>query len=262
MVSAEMFTWVFLFAVVANAAPLSPPTYLTQCDGVNCFVNIAPSSGEHDWTAEQLAAAPTANLLKLEVDVQSKFTLIVADCKDPVNASSCLKQGLPCAGMGRSFFFSPAIHAMASCSGSFITEDTVLTAGHCCMELPGVWNGNIIFYLNYDNGASTGTYVPTQMIVPQPWNSSSDRTYDWCFMKMNGSAPSHLKTSYSFQPSRFTNGFSSYGWPAIPPYDGSWLYQATGQCRGTSPKWPPSSYDACDHMPTNQGMMYMTCNTM
>jgi hypothetical protein len=164
--------------------------------------------------------------------------------------------------MGRSFFFSPAIHAMASCSGSFITDDTVLTAGHCCMELPGVWNGDITFYLNYDNGASTGTYVPTQMIVPQPWNSSSDRTYDWCFMKMNGTAPNHLKTAHAFDPSRFQNGFSSYGWPAIPPYDGSWLYQAAGQCRGTSPKWPPASYDPCSQMPTNQAMMYMTCNTM
>ena len=91
-----------------------------------------------------------------------------------------MEQGLPCAGMGKGYFTSPYV-GPASCSGSFITDDVVLTAGHCCMEKPGAWSFDMTFFLDYDHGQYAGHYFPTQLIVPEPWNSSSDRRYDWCF---------------------------------------------------------------------------------
>lgn len=178
----------------------------------------------------------------------------------------CAEQGLPCASMGRSFFFSPSrednLAGPASCSGSFIANDTVLTAGHCCMPLAQAWVSDVFFYLDYEDGHFSGAYAPTEMIVPERWSNFTDRRYDWCFMKMNGTAPKHLKTTWSFDPSRFSNGFSAYGWPADDPYDGNSLYQAAGQCRGTSSVFPPPSIDPCSQMPSDQAVMYMTCNTM
>jgi hypothetical protein len=249
-------------ALFVKAAP--PP--VTHCDGVNCFVFLPPSYGAHD--PDQLAAAAPAKLIKFLANVHSNLGPTTSDCKPAaqLNASTCADLGLPCASMGRVFFFSPASEdnpaGPASCSGSFISNDTVLTAGHCCMPLAQAWVSDVFFYLDYDNGQFSAAYAPTEMIVPEHWSNFTDRRYDWCFMKMNGTAPNHLKTSYAFDPSQFSHGFSAYGWPADSPYDGSSLYQATGLCRGTSPVFPPSTIDPCNHMPSTQAMMYMTCNTM
>jgi hypothetical protein len=170
--------------------------------------------------------------------------------------------------MGRSFFFSPGsrdssdLAGPASCSGTFITGDTVLTAGHCCMPLAGAWVSDVFFYTDFDDGQFSGAYAPTELIVPEQWNNFTDRRYDWCFMKMNATAPTHLKAAWSFDPGQFGDGFSAYGWPADEPYDGNKLYQATGQCQGTSPVFPPPSLDPCNHTLANQAMMYMRCNAM
>lgn len=269
MVSAgAVFFWAFLClsSLPVRAAP--PP--VPQCDGVNCFVILPPTYGAHDWISPQLAAAAPANLLELQIDMQSRFGQPLADCKHPakLNASSCVELGLPCASMGRSFFFSPGsrdnsnLAGPASCSGTFITGDTVLTAGHCCMPLAGAWVSDVFFYTDFDDGQFSGAYAPTELIVPEKWNNFTDRRYDWCFMKMNATAPTHLKAAWAFDPGQFGDGFSAYGWPADEPYDGSKLYQATGQCQGTSPVFPPPSLDPCNHTLGNQAMMYMTCNTM
>jgi hypothetical protein len=251
-----------LSALLATAAP--PP--VTHCDGVNCFVILPPTSSGHE--PQQLEAAAPAKLLKLQMDKLPHFAPTHTDCKTPapLNASACAEQGLPCASMGKSFFFSPASDGNpagpASCSGAFISNDTVLTAGHCCMPLVQGWVSDVFFYLDYDDGQFSGAYAPTEMFVPEHWSNFTDRRYDWCFMKMNDTAPKHLKTTWSFDPSQFSHGFSAFGWPSDNPYDGKTLYEASGLCRGTSPVFPPSSIDPCDHMPNNPAMMYMTCNTL
>ena len=257
-----IFLWgtLILSALLVKVSALPPE----HCDELNCYVNLSEEN-VRDWTEEQLKAATPSKLLELDINVKSNFNLISSECKDPVqlNAISCMEQGLPCASMGKEYFTS-IYTGPSSCSGSFITDNVVLTAGHCCMEKPGAWSYDMDFFLDYDHGQDTGHYLPTELIVPQPWYESSDRRYDWCFMKMNGTAPKHLKTTWSFDPSQFDDGFSAYGWPALAPYDGSSLYQAPGQCRGTSPNWPPSQYDPCNQIPSdgNSGMIYMICNTM
>lgn len=120
------------------------------------------------------------------------------------------------------------------------------------------------FFLDYNDGQSAGEFVPTEMYVPQPWQDASTRTFDWCFLKVNGTGPKHLPTAWAYDPSQFgAAGFSSFGWPADPPYDGKFLYQATGPCYGTSPKWPPENhYDPCSKPNSTAAMIYMTCNSM
>ena len=258
----SMLVWA-VFSVLFMGASSEPNT---QCDEVNCFVFLDSSSqeGVQDWTLKQLSDATPVKLFELEIDVHSNSPLMyVSDCKDPeqLDASSCMAKGLSCSSMGKSYF-SSVYAGPSSCSGTFITENVVLTAGHCCLEAQNAWSLDTAFFLDYDHGQYSATYLPTELIVPKPWYDSSDRRYDWCFMKMNDTAPNHLQTSWSFDPSQFSNGFSAYGWPALAPYDGSSLYQATGQCRGTSAVWPPSQYDPCDQIPDDAGMMYMTCNTM
>jgi hypothetical protein len=254
-----------LSVFVARAAP--PP--VPQCDGVNCFVVLPHTSGANEMPAEHSVPPAPAKLLKLQVD--SNIAPASADCKPPVklNASSCSDQGLPCASMGRSFFFSPANQynlaaGPASCSGSFITDDTVLTAGHCCMPLAGAWVSDVFFYTDYNDGQFSGAYAPIEMTVSEHWNNFTDRRYDWCFMKMNATVAQHLKTSWLFEPSQIQAGFSAYGWPADDPYDGSSLYQASGQCRGTSPVFPSHSIATCNQTLSSQAaaVVYMTCNTL
>ncbi len=124
-----MFFWAVLglSAILARASPLPP----TQCDGLNCFVILTSAHDAHDWTPQQLASAVPAKLLEIEVDAHSNLTSTSAGCTDPVqlNASSCMEQGLPCAGMGKGHFTSPYPPYAASCSGSFIAD------GHgCCAD--------------------------------------------------------------------------------------------------------------------------------
>ena len=198
----------------------------------------------------------------------SHFAPIPADCKDPANVSSCLEQGLPCAAMGRSFFPSPAISANASCSGSFITDDTVLTAGHCCMELPGKWSPNMVFYLNYDNGASSGKFVPTQMIVPTEWSSSSDRRYDWWVFHEDERHCTHAPPNGSCVRPEATHRARSAtrfhlmaGQPIRRTTEGGCI-KPQGNVGAHLRIFRLPANDPCSQVPSKPAMMYMTCNTL
>lgn len=264
--AAAIFFWAaFALLLCARAVPLHAAAGGSNCDGANCWISLAGSRSAHDWTPQQLAAAKPAQLLKLEVDLLPNLNPnpFSFNCTPPVplNASSCSSP--PCPSMGKSFFFSPAIHDFGTCSGSFITDSIILTAGHCCMGVAGVWNPNITFFLDWNDGQYAAKYVPTELHVAQPWHDSLTRQYDWCFMKVEGSGPKHLPTAWAFDPNQFGDrGFSAFGWPAMPPYDGKYLYQAPGQCFGTSSMWPPSRFDPCTLKPPSSAMMYMTCNSM
>jgi hypothetical protein len=257
-----MFCWAILALLsCAGAAPLHTVTPgSSNCDGVNCWISLTSDHSAHDWSPQQLAAANPAELLRVELDFDLNLDPNF-NCTPPapLNASSCL--GPPCNSMGKSYFFSPAIHNFGTCSGSFITDNIILTAGHCCMGIPGVWNPNITFYLDYNDGQYAGKFVPTELHVAQPWHDASTRQYDWCFMKVNGTGPKHLPTAWAFDPSQFGDrGFSAFGWPAEPPYDGETLYQAPGLCFGTSSMWPPTNFDNCTHQPGSSAMMYQVCH--
>ncbi len=173
MLSAKAVYFWACFGLSVLVARAARPPPVPQCDGVNCFVILPHTSGANEWSAEHSTPPAPAKLLKLQLD--SNIAPVSADCKPPakLNASSCPQQGLPCASMGRSFFFSPAnqynLAGPASCSGSFITDDTVLTAGHCCMPLAGAWVSDVFFYTDYNNGQFSGAYAPIEMTVSEHW---------------------------------------------------------------------------------------------
>ena len=129
-----------------------------------------------------------------------------------------------------------------------------------------MWYTDMEFYLDWESGApspgSLRPFVPTNKLVPQPWHDSRSRPHDWCFLEVNGTAPSHLSPTWGYDPSQLA--FAAYGWPVEPPYDGESLFKATGPCKGTTARWPPPNppvYGPCQKLGA-AGMLYMTCNTM
>lgn len=112
---------------LAIAVPLQQHSSgTTQCNGVNCWISLTgeQTASAHSWTPEQRALAKPAELLKIEVDSLPHLdtTPFAFNCTDPVrlDASSCKTP--PCYAMGKSYFFSPAIHDFGTCSGALAPE--------------------------------------------------------------------------------------------------------------------------------------------
>ena len=252
-----------------NASTITSGTASSGCDGINCWAAAALAAGSTRFSKAQLAAAVPMQPAIFKAKSKRAATVsttTAASCTPPVrlNASACQSSGLPCGSMGKLFIM--VANTTASCSASFIADNYVLTAGHCCMEKPGVWNTNMEFYIDWESGkpspGNLDPFVPTNMLVPQPWHDSRNRPHDWCFLKMNGTGPSHISPKWGYNPSPLH--FGAFGWPVLPPYDGESLFKATGPCKGTSARWPPGNppvYGPCQKLDA-AGMLYMSCNTM
>jgi hypothetical protein len=233
-----------------------------QCDGPNCWWHH--DGGVLPWTIHQRAAATPASLAKLSPANASAFhepprSPPPAPCPAPAkqNATACGSNGLPCASMGKLYLIQRG--EAVSCSGTFIAPHWVLTAGHCCKD-PDPSTG-LKFFLDYNDGASSGSWIPSEVHVPQEWATSRDRPHDWCFLKMSTPGPKHIApVSSTFDPSQVT--FNAYGYPMELPYDGKFMYEAIGSCRGTTKKCGGQGYGPCKALAGAAGMLYMSCNTM
>lgn len=257
-----LVTVVTLVGILACEATAVGDTSI-QCDGLNCWWY---QDDGVEWTLHQRAAATPASLAKLAVLSPANASAYDGlhsppppPCPAPPakqNATACESNGLPCASMGKLYFIQRG--QSVSCSGTFIAPQWVLTAGHCCKD-PDPSTG-LKFFLDYNDGASSGSWVPTEVHVPQEWAASRDRPHDWCFLKMSTPGPKHIAPISKFDPSQVT--FNAYGYPMELPYDGKFMYQANGSCRGTSKKWGVQGYGPCTALAGAAGMLYMSCNTM
>ncbi|TFE33163.1 hypothetical protein E0F15_06265 [Frankia sp. B2] len=142
-----------------------------------------------------------------------------------------------------------------ACSASVVSSpsrDLVVTAGHCVHGGSGEqFARNVIFIPGFDNGAMPyGIWTARRLTVTSGWARQDDFDVDTGFALFNPS-PSrgrHLEDTVGSQGIAFdlpgTYPQYTFGYPRLPPYDGSQLVYCAGPGFG-DPYGSPSIGVAC-----------------
>lgn len=154
---------------------------------------------------------------------------------DPGPGDGEAVQETPRPELGKVFFtLSGTDYVCSGTATSSANGDVVTTAGHCLNEGPGDFATNFAFVPAYENGdAPYGTWTAEQLYTTDEWATRGDFEYDAGFavMNENGSGQSLTDVVGSF-PIDFNLArgleYTSYGYPAAPPYDGQTLWSCTG----------------------------------
>ncbi|MEU6645384.1 hypothetical protein ABZ863_22915 [Saccharomonospora sp. NPDC046836] len=226
-------------ALVGGSVALAGPAVATPtADTTSVAVSqrAATTASEQDrieeyWTPARMASALPAEALLAEITTELKTLLT------PKARASAIPEN-PRPQLGKVFFTLGGQNYV--CSGTATTSsnrDVVTTAGHCLNEGPGAFATNFAFVPAYNNGSRPyGTWTAERLYTSSAWANSGDFNYDVGFAVMNENASGQSLTdvvgSYpiAFNLARGLT-YTSYGYPAAPPFNGQSLYSCTSTAR-------------------------------
>ncbi|MBB5792022.1 trypsin-like serine peptidase [Jiangella mangrovi] len=145
----------------------------------------------------------------------------------------------PRSQLGKVFFTIGGVNYV--CSGTATNSgngDVVTTAGHCLHEGGGgSFASQFTFVPAYNNGSAPyGQWSASDLFTSSGWANSGDFNVDVGFAVMNENSSGQSLTSVvgsypiAFNQARGLN-YTSYGYPAGPPFNGQRLYSCTGNAR-------------------------------
>jgi V8-like Glu-specific endopeptidase len=147
---------------------------------------------------------------------------------------------------GRVFATSPS-EGDYSCSGTAVNSpgrSLVVTAGHC-VHLDGEWGVNFMFVPGYRDGRSPyGRWAATKLRSTPQWLASENISFDIGMAtvgrNLSGRALQDVVGARGIafnQPRQQT--YTSYGYPAEPPFDGESLKACRSTYQGEDPSTDP-----------------------
>ena len=147
---------------------------------------------------------------------------------------------------GRVFATSPT-DGDYSCSGTAVNSPSrslVVTAGHC-VYLNGEWSVNFMFVPGYRDGRSPyGRWAGTKLRAPPQWVSAENISFDIGMVtvgrNLSGRGVQDVVGARGIgfnQPRNQT--YTSYGYPAEPPFDGESLQACRSEYQGEDPSTDP-----------------------
>ena len=147
---------------------------------------------------------------------------------------------------GRVFASSPT-DGDYTCSGTAVNSpgrSLVVTAGHC-VYLYGEWAVNFMFVPGYRDGRSPfGRWAGTKLRAPPPWVASENISFDIGMVtvarNLSGRGVQDVvgARGIGFNQPR-DQVYTSYGYPAEPPFDGESLQACRSQYQGEDPSTDP-----------------------
>ena len=225
---------------VATAAPAAPDEGGSR--GVTSKAVNATGAAEY-WTAERMRSAISGDVLankalargnKSSTDTVERGSSTKISGQAAPSKPSLHTDEAPVSHIGKVFFTLPDGNYV--CSGNSVAsanESTVSTAGHCLNEGPGTFATNFVFVPAYLDGAAPyGKFAATSLHTPTQWSSAGDMQYDTGFAVV---APVNGKTladtvgasGVQFNAARGLS-YTSYGYPAARPFDGTSLVSCAG----------------------------------
>jgi V8-like Glu-specific endopeptidase len=225
---------------VATAAPAAPDEGGSR--GVTSKAVNATGAAEY-WTAERMRSAISGDVLankalargnKSSADAVERGSSTKISGQAAPSKPSLHTDEAPVSHIGKVFFTLPDGNYV--CSGNSVAsanESTVSTAGHCLNEGPGTFATNFVFVPAYLDGAAPyGKFAATSLHTPTQWSSAGDMQYDTGFAVV---APVNGKTladtvgasGVQFNAARGLS-YTSYGYPAARPFDGTSLVSCAG----------------------------------
>ncbi|ASR38571.1 hypothetical protein BAY61_30270 [Prauserella marina] len=220
---------------VAPATAATTPSALSTGESVVEHIAATTEAAQDRvaayWTAERMAAAIPADAT-LADDGTRVTSLPLPDVRLAAVPET------PQPRLGKVFFTLAGSNYVCSGTATSSTNgDVVTTAGHCLNEGPGAFATNFAFVPAYDNGSRPyGTWTAESLYTTSAWANSGDFNYDVGFAVLNENASGQSLTdvvgSYpiAFNLARGLN-YTSYGYPAGPPFDGEELYSCSGTAR-------------------------------
>jgi hypothetical protein len=141
------------------------------------------------------------------------------------------------------------------CSGTALdsaNRSVVWTAGHCVNEGPGAFATNWAFVPAYrDGSAPYGIWTARALVTTAPWAEQGNFGYDLGAAVVGTSGFGALNDVVGGRGVAFNydrnQTYSSYGYPAAPPFNGQRLHVCESQlARSDSSTSPPTMGIGCD----------------
>ena len=200
------------------------------------------------WTAERMSNAIPVERARGGGSGKAKPTAAFSSYEYPGSYTT-----YPASTHGKVFFTLNGGNYV--CSGTAVNStnrSVVWTAGHCVNEGPGAYATNWAFVPAYRDGSRPfGTWTARALVTSSAWASQGDISYDVAGAVMNTSGGSALTDvvggrgiAFNYNRNQF---FTSFGYPAAPPFSGGRLWVCESQLQTSDPTTSPQTMGiGCD----------------